>query len=82
MNFGNYNYRAPTDCAMYHTGLSGILKSYNFDGGDQVEDTQFTTCIRRERGMCSIAYYYNQGSTIDAFILDSTNAYALTVSLY
>lgn len=64
---------------MYHTGPSGFIKSYNFDGGDQLTGAKFSTCIRREHGYCTIGYMFNQGSTIDAFITDTTNAIAVNV---
>merc|ERR1712241_301889 len=48
--------RAPHDCAQWITGPSGFVKSYNWNGGDQIQGNQFTFCIRREDGYCNIVY--------------------------
>jgi hypothetical protein len=48
-------YRAPTDCLQYYyTGSAGEVKSFNFGGGVQLRDTQYTLCVRREQGMLLI----------------------------
>merc|ERR1712012_1522444 len=62
--------KPPNDCNMYHTGISGFIQSYNWQGGEQITGAKFSTCIRREDGYCSISYVPVQGQTIDTFQLD------------
>ena len=63
--------RAPSDCAQYITGASGFIQSYNWQGADQITGNDFTFCIRKEKGYCSIAYFPAiTSSTIDNFRLD------------
>ena len=49
---------APEGCLQYHQGVSGILRSYNFDftGGQQLSNQDFSACIRMERNFCGIRY--------------------------
>lgn len=64
-------YKAPSDCAQYITGASGFIQSYNWQGADQITGNDFTFCIRKEKGYCSIAYFPAiTSSTIDNFRLD------------
>ena len=72
--------RAPTDCAQYITGTSGKVLSYNWKGGDQITNTIYTFCIRREAGYCGISYYPASGQTIDTFMTDN-NPTAATMLL-
>ena len=37
---------------MYHTGIGGTIQSYNWQGGEQIHGSKWTTCIRREDGYC------------------------------
>merc|ERR1711997_943945 len=68
--------RAPHDCDQYLTGITGNAISYNWYGAVQLQNTDFVTCIRREKGYCGMAYSQAQGTTIDSFDLDD-NAAAL-----
>merc|ERR1711981_761487 len=47
--------RAYPDCDQYLTGVSGIVKSYNWPN-IQLRNTDYTFCIRREVGYCGIQY--------------------------
>ena len=64
------------------TGASGFVKSYGWDGGEQISGQTFTFCIRREKGYCAIGYKPVIGvpSTSDAFGVDD-NAAVLNVGL-
>ena len=75
-------FRAPADCNMYHTGIGGTIQSYNWQGGEQIHGSKWTTCIRREDGYCYIGYKVVEGQTIDTFQVDdiSTTA-AMVVSM-
>ena len=57
-------YRAPTDCVQFLTGQSGFLTSYNWQNKGQIVGHDFTFCIRREEGYCTIQYNQAQGTTI------------------
>lgn len=70
------NSRAPTDCDQYFTGISGELKSINFDGGIQLRDIQYTICIRREVGSCGIQYTVQDNTTPDSYDLSDATANA------
>ena len=43
-------------CLQYFTGLTGYVKSFNYDGGYHLANHQYTACIRAERGYCTIGY--------------------------
>ncbi|XP_059087179.1 uncharacterized protein LOC131883678 isoform X2 [Tigriopus californicus] len=68
--------KAPTDCVQYLTGLNGAFQSYNFQGGQLINNQNYVTCIRREMGHCSIQYAENASTTSPAFNLppESTTA--------
>ena len=61
--------RAPFDCAQYFTGAGGSFKSYNFAGGVQLQNIQYTICIRQELGFCGIEYRTQDGTSPDTFAL-------------
>jgi len=45
------NFKAPTDCLQYLTGISNSLRSFNF-GNTMIRNLQYDVCIRPEEGMC------------------------------
>jgi len=49
---------APTGCLQYFRGVSGTMRSYNFDftAGQQLSNQDYSTCIRMERNFCGIRY--------------------------
>merc|ERR1711981_1119454 len=62
--------RAYPDCDQYLTGVSGIVKSYNWPN-TQLRNTDWTFCIRREVGYCGIQYTQALPYTSpDSFALD------------
>ena len=61
--------RAPFDCAQYFTGAGGGFSSYNFAGGVQLQNIQYTICIRQELGFCGIEYRTQDGTSPDTFAL-------------
>ena len=77
-----FAFRAPTDCDQYFTGVSGELKSINFDGGIQLRDIQYTICIRREVGSCGIQYTVQDNTTPDSYDLSDATANANVTLLY
>ncbi|TRY75398.1 hypothetical protein TCAL_15628, partial [Tigriopus californicus] len=40
-------YRAPSGCTQYFTGLAGTITSYNFAGGQILENQHYGNCIRQ-----------------------------------
>ncbi|XP_032778287.2 uncharacterized protein LOC116917041 [Daphnia magna] len=50
--------RAPNGCLQYYTGVSGTIRSFNYDGtsGRQLSNQDYSICIRTESNFCSIAY--------------------------
>merc|ERR1719510_408423 len=46
----------PSGCLQYHTGVTGIAKSFNFDQGYHLANQKQTICFRREAGSCRICY--------------------------
>ncbi|KAK9496784.1 hypothetical protein O3M35_012977 [Rhynocoris fuscipes] len=51
-------YRAEEGCLQYFTGVSGQIKSYNYDpvSGLQLSNQDYSACIRIERNFCGIQY--------------------------
>lgn len=49
---------ADDGCLQYYTGVSGKIKSYNYDPmtGLQLSNQDYSICIRSERNFCSIQY--------------------------
>ena len=50
---------APSACLQYYTGVSGTIKSFNFDGsetGPHLASQSYAICIRDEALYCSIEY--------------------------
>nr|XP_018903764.1 PREDICTED: uncharacterized protein LOC109034848 [Bemisia tabaci] len=54
----NSVYRAEEGCLQYYTGVSGTIKSYNYEPatGLQLSNQDYTMCIRAERNFCGIQY--------------------------
>ncbi|KAL1381512.1 hypothetical protein pipiens_013409 [Culex pipiens pipiens] len=50
--------KAEQGCLQYFTGVSGRIKSFNFDtiSGRQLSNQDYSLCIRTERNFCSIHY--------------------------
>lgn len=71
-------YRAEEGCLQYFTGVSGQIKSYNYDPttGLQLSNQDYSICIRMERNFCGIQYMAcaddAQGITM------ASNAFTLT----
>lgn len=51
-------YRAEEGCLQYFTGVSGQIKSFNYDPvtGLQLSNQDYSVCIRMERNFCGIQY--------------------------
>ncbi|CAG0884200.1 unnamed protein product [Darwinula stevensoni] len=48
---------APTGCLQYYTGVSGRVKSFNYDGGNRHLNRQrYSICVRTEVGFCGITW--------------------------
>ncbi|XP_037789212.1 uncharacterized protein LOC119584592 [Penaeus monodon] len=54
----NTDYTAPSNCVQYYTGVSGQVRSYNFDltTGLELANQDYTICIRTEKNFCGIQY--------------------------
>jgi len=50
--------KADQGCLQYYTGVSGRIKSFNFDpsSGRQLSNQDYSICVRMERNFCSIQY--------------------------
>ncbi|CAD7082808.1 unnamed protein product [Hermetia illucens] len=50
--------RADPGCLQYYTGISGKVKSFNYNTatGRQLSNQDYSICIRTERNFCSIQY--------------------------
>lgn len=51
-------FRAEEGCMQYFTGVSGQIKSFNYDPnvGLQLSNQDYSICIRMERNFCGIQY--------------------------
>ncbi|XP_055373573.1 uncharacterized protein LOC129606949 [Condylostylus longicornis] len=51
-------YRTDSGCLQFFTGISGKVKSFNFNtvSGRQLSNQDYSICIRTERNFCSIQY--------------------------
>ncbi|KAK3923524.1 Cubilin [Frankliniella fusca] len=49
---------AEEGCLQYFTGVSGTIKSFNYDpnGGLQLSNQDYSICVRMERNFCGIQY--------------------------
>merc|ERR1711902_243410 len=52
------NYTPDSGCRMYFTGITGNVKSYNFEGDQRfhLNDLQINACVRQELGYCGIKW--------------------------
>lgn len=49
---------APSGCDQYFFGSStGLVQTFNFDGGRHLADQNQVVCVRRERGECRICWF-------------------------
>jgi len=62
------NWKAPTDCLQYMTGISNSFKSFNF-GNLMIRNLQYDVCIRPEAGYCRFQLMESSSST-DSFKID------------
>ncbi|XP_059099193.1 uncharacterized protein LOC131893235 [Tigriopus californicus] len=67
-------YRAPSGCTQYFTGLAGTITSYNFAGGQILENQHYGNCIRQNEGYCSVVYSETPITTPDPFSLSPVPA--------
>lgn len=44
-------FTAPSGCLQYFTGISGSVRSFNFQGGAHLANMDYSVCIRPEDGM-------------------------------
>ncbi|ALC38601.1 CG17264 [Drosophila busckii] len=52
-----FSQRAPAGCLQYHTGLEGVMQTFNFaDNGRHLANQHYRVCVRQESDMCSIMY--------------------------
>lgn len=49
---------APTSCLQYYQGVTGQIKTYNYDvsTGLQLSNQDYTSCVRTEMNFCGIQY--------------------------
>ncbi|KAH8263400.1 hypothetical protein KR044_008254, partial [Drosophila immigrans] len=52
-----FTQRAPTGCLQYHTGVEGVMQTFNFaENGRHLANQHYRICVRQETNMCSISY--------------------------
>ena len=51
-------YKADQGCLQFSTGVSGRIRSFNFDtsSGRQLSNQDYSICVRMERNFCSVQY--------------------------
>lgn len=56
MKFGTI--QSIAGCLQYYTGVSGRVRSFNFDtsSGRQLSNQDYSICLRMERNFCSVQY--------------------------
>merc|ERR1712183_638813 len=65
------DWKAPTDCVQYFTGISGNVKSYNFAGSQILQSQNYNNCIRQEEGYCRIQWDQSAATAPDPFQMDT-----------
>jgi len=52
------SWREPEGCFQYHTGYTGVIKTFNFDDANDnhIGEHTYNVCIRQEEGFCCIEY--------------------------
>ncbi|XP_034100617.1 uncharacterized protein LOC117565558 [Drosophila albomicans] len=52
-----FTQRAPPGCLQYHTGVEGVMQTFNFaENGRHLANQHYRICVRQETDMCSISY--------------------------
>lgn len=52
-----FSQRAPAGCLQYHTGLEGVMQTFNYaENGRHLANQNYRICVRQEQDMCSIMY--------------------------
>ena len=51
-----YNSQAPTGCFQYHFDTSGLMKSFNYEGGQYLNNQHYRICILASNDACQIEY--------------------------
>lgn len=54
----NFLFKAEDGCLQYFTGVSGQIKSFNYDPGAglQLSNQDYSICVRMEKNFCGIQY--------------------------
>lgn len=52
------SWREPEGCFQYHTGYTGVIKTFNFDDSadNHLGNHDYDICIRQEEGFCCVQY--------------------------
>ena len=70
-------FRPPLGCTQYFTANSGTIKSYNYDGSQELGSQENTICIRANEGKCETTYSVAT-TTPQSFQVGATTATAET----
>ena len=59
------SYEAPSDCLQYFTGVTGTIKTFNFEhpNDNHPPNQEYSSCVRREEGFCCVEYSICTGTT-------------------
>lgn len=68
----NDNWKAPTNCVQYFTGISGSVQSYNHQGSQFLESQDYQNCFRTEKGYCKIQWKESSTTSPDPFGIGPT----------
>ncbi|CAG7719876.1 unnamed protein product, partial [Allacma fusca] len=66
--------KAPPGCLQYYTDPSGTVKSFNFNGMQQLNNEDYTVCIKSQPGMTKITW--NSCGGLNDFFITGTGAIA------
>ena len=69
-------YAAPNDCLQYFTGLTGTIKTFNFDdpSDNHLPNHEYSACMRQEKGFCCVEYSICPDTTFQLGGSDSVNS--------
>lgn len=74
-------WRAPQGCLQYFMGLKNTISTFNWQGANLLQYQDYTTCVRREEGMCGLMYTESSSSIADSFELPAGTTTPLIASM-
>ena len=56
------SYPAPRGCFQYFTNANGVIKSFNYDGGQYFNNLNYRICLRSSGETCALAFAASDGA--------------------